>query len=55
MNYFIAKGLEKSKYDGVKLHATILTTKLRNTDEREQSFDAGKINQVGITDELQGN
>ena len=37
MNYFITKGLGKDEHERVKLHATVLNTKLRETNGREQT------------------
>ncbi|XP_028401344.1 activating signal cointegrator 1 complex subunit 1-like isoform X2 [Dendronephthya gigantea] len=37
MKYFVTKGLGKDGYGRVKLHATVLTTKLRETDKTEQT------------------
>ena len=64
MNYFIMKGLGKHEYDKVKLHATVINTKLRETDQGEASsqsrnikktahfsrtsFDAREVTQVGL-------
>ena len=37
MNYFIMKGLGKDEYGRVKLHATVINTKLRETDQGEST------------------
>jgi hypothetical protein len=44
MNYFILKGLGKEGYGRVKLHATVINTKLRETDKESTSSSQSRNN-----------
>ena len=44
MQYFVMKDLGKDKYGKVKLHATVITTKLRETDKELTSSSQSRNN-----------
>ena len=44
MQYFVMKGLGKDEYGKVKLHATVINTKLRETDKELTSSSQSRNN-----------
>lgn len=42
-DYFYMAGLARKQYDRVKLHVTLMNTRYRNPEERNESFDAMDI------------
>lgn len=41
--YYYRSGLARRQYDRVKLHVTLMNTRFRNVDEKQENFDAGQI------------